>query len=132
MTSSQRPTVLLVEDDEDIRDVAREMLERRGFQVLMAGDAATAMITCRVHPGPIDVLLTDLGLPGVSGGELSRSVGPLRPSMGIVYMTGVPRDLAISRSLIKPGALLVSKPFTADALAGAVRVAMSGRNSHTP
>lgn len=116
-----RPTVLLVEDDEDIRELAGMMLEQRGFDVLAAGDAAHAIITCRVHDGALDVLVTDLGLPGVSGGELARSAAALRPSMGIVYVSGVPRDVAVNSGLIKPDALLVSKPFTADILANAVR-----------
>ena len=64
-------TVLLVEDDPDLREMTTQMLQMRGFHPLVAPDAVTAITTCRVFDGAIDVLLTDLGLPGVSGGELA-------------------------------------------------------------
>lgn len=116
-----RPTVLLVDDDADIRELAAIMLTKRGFEVLTAGDAAEAIMTCRVHSAPIDVLVTDLGLPGVSGGELSRSAAALRPALRIVYISGVPRDTAVGSGTIAADAMLVTKPFTGDTLGQAVR-----------
>ena len=72
------PVVLLVEDDPDIRDLVAHRLTQCGFEVLTAGDAVSAIMICRVHAAAIDVLLTDLGQPGVSGRELTRSVIALR------------------------------------------------------
>ena len=116
-----RPTVLVVDDEEDLRDIMRRMLERRGFDVLLAGDAESAIAICRDHPGAIDVLLTDLGLPGPSGGELSQAAAELRPGLRVVYVSGLPKDIAVTKGLIGEDALLVKKPFTAELLIGALR-----------
>src|ERR1700760_380843 len=91
---AERPTILVVDDEEDLRDIMRRMLERRGFNTLIAGDSQAAIAVCRDHPGDIDVLVTDLGLPGVTGGELSRSAAELRPKMQVVYISGLPREMA--------------------------------------
>ena len=115
------PVVLLVEDDDDLRQMTSQMLELRGFHPLMANDAITAITTCRVFEGTIDVLLTDLGLPGVPGGELARSASAIRPSMEIVYISGMPPDIAIKRGLIQAGEPFLAKPFTTDVLAGTLR-----------
>jgi CheY-like chemotaxis protein len=117
----ERPTVLVVDDEEDLRDIMRRMLERRGFSTLVAGDPEQALGVCRDHPGTLDVLVTDLGLPGVSGGELARTAAGLRPGMGVVYISGLPKDIAVAKGLITEDALLVKKPFTADLLTEALR-----------
>jgi DNA-binding response OmpR family regulator len=128
---SERPTVLVVDDEEDLRDIMRRMLERRGFATLVAGDSAQAITTCREHEGEIDVLVTDLGLPGVSGGDLSRTASDLRPAMGVVYISGLPKDIAVSKGLIGSDALLVKKPFTADVLVGALRTVLAEKATPT-
>jgi CheY-like chemotaxis protein len=120
-----RPTVLVVDDEEDLRDIMRRMLERRGFSTLVAGDPDQALAVCRDHEGEIDVLITDLGLPGVSGGELSRSAKGLRPHMGVVYISGLPKDIAVTKGLIGDDALLVKKPFTSELLIEALRLVIA-------
>ncbi|WP_430787552.1 response regulator [Actinoplanes sp. G11-F43] len=125
----QGPVVLLVEDDEDLRELTTQMLEMRGFVVLSAKDPVSALMACRVHDGNIDVLLTDLGLPGVSGGELSRSAAAVRPGMKVVYVSGVPEEIAIKRGLIKAGSPFIAKPYTADVLAGTLRTVLSQSSS---
>jgi DNA-binding response OmpR family regulator len=120
--AEDRPTVLVVDDEEDLRDIMRRMLQRRGFDTMVAGDSESAIATCRDHAGPIDVLVTDLGLPGVSGGELSRQATALRPDMGVVYISGLPKDIAVTKGLIGDDALLVKKPFTADLLIEALHL----------
>ncbi len=120
-TTADRPTVLVVDDEEDLRDIMRRMLERRGFDTLVAGDAGEALTVCREHPGPIAVLVTDLGLPGVSGGEMADRCRDLRPDMGVVYISGLPKDIAVTKGLVGADALLVKKPFTADALLQALK-----------
>jgi DNA-binding response OmpR family regulator len=119
--SANRLTVLVVDDEEDLRDIMRRMLERRGFDILVAGDFESAIAICRDHEGAIDVLVTDLGLPGDSGGDLSRAAVALRPEMGVVYVSGLPKDIAVAKGLIAEDALLVMKPFTADLLIEALR-----------
>jgi DNA-binding response OmpR family regulator len=125
-----RPTVLVVDDEEDLRDIMRRMLERRGFRTLVAGDPEQAIAVCRDHDGEIDVLVTDLGLPGVSGGELSRSAQALRPHMGVVYISGLPKDIAVTKGLISADALLVKKPFTSDLLIEALRLVIAEGATH--
>ena len=122
-----RPTVLVVDDEEDLRDIMRRMLERRGFDTLTAGDSQEAITACREHPGEIDILVTDLGLPGVSGGELSRTAIELRPGMRVVYISGLPKDIAVADGLIDEDALLVKKPFTTDMLIEALRSVLAER-----
>ena len=116
-----RPTVLVVDDEEDLRDIMRRMLERRGFATLIAGDSQQAIAACREHPGDIDILVTDLGLPGVSGGELSRSATQLRPEMSVVYISGLPKEIAVADGLIGEDALLVKKPFSSEVLVQTLR-----------
>ena len=123
----ERPTVLVVDDEEDLRDIMRRMLERRGFDTLVAGDSESAIAACRNHEGIIDVLVTDLGLPGVSGGDLSRAATELRPSMSVVYISGLPKDIAVTKGLIGDDALLVKKPFTAELLVEALRVVIAAK-----
>jgi CheY-like chemotaxis protein len=125
--TQERPTVLVVDDEEDLRDIMRRMLERRGFATLVAGDPDQALAVCREHPGVIQVLVTDLGLPGVSGGDLARAASQLRPDMGVVYISGLPKDIAVTKGLIGPDALLVKKPFTSDLLLEALRSILDQR-----
>ena len=122
---TQRPTVHIVDDEEDLRDIMRRMLERRGFDTLVAADSEQAIAACAAHPAGIDVLVTDLGLPGVSGGDLSRTVMALRPGMGVVYISGLPKDIAVTKGLIGEDALLVKKPFTSDLLLDALRLILA-------
>ena len=124
-----RPTVLVVDDEEDLRDIMRRMLERRGFAALVAADSEAALAVCREHPGVIDVLVTDLSMPGTSGGDLARLASELRPEMSVVYISGMSRDLAVTKGLIGPYALLVQKPFTADLLLGALHSVLGRRAS---
>jgi DNA-binding response OmpR family regulator len=119
--SEARPTVLVVDDEEDLRDIIRRMLQRRGFDTLIAGDSQEAIAVLRDHPGKIDVLVTDLGLPGVSGGELSRTATEVRPDMRVIYISGLPKDMAVAEGLIDEDALLVKKPFSSDSLLAALR-----------
>jgi DNA-binding response OmpR family regulator len=123
--TGDRPTVLVVDDEEDLRDIMRRMLERRGFDTLVAADSEQAIAACRDHDGDIQVLITDLGLPGASGGELSRAATALRPGMGVVYISGLPKDIAVSKGLIGDDALLVKKPFTSEVLIEALRVVIA-------
>jgi CheY-like chemotaxis protein len=123
--AEERLTVLVVDDEDDLRDIMRRMLERRGFDVLVAANSERAIATCRDHEGHIDALVTDLGLPGASGGELSRAAALLRPGLAVVYISGLPKDIAVTQGLIGDDALLVKKPFTAELLIEALRLVIA-------
>ena len=120
-SAGHRPTVLVVDDEEDLRDIMRRMLERRGFATLVAGNVDQAIAACRDYDGPIDVLVTDLSLPGASGADLSRAATALRPDLRVVYISGLPKEIAVSNGLIGEDALLIKKPFTSDTLIEALR-----------
>jgi len=115
------PTVLVVDDEEDLREAMRRMLERRGFATLTAADPIEAEAVCRDHGGTIDLLLTDLTLPGASGGDLARTATSMRPDLRVLYISGLPKDVAVGQGLVGEEAALVQKPFTSDRLAEAVR-----------
>jgi DNA-binding response OmpR family regulator len=115
------PTVLVVDDEEDLREAMRRMLERRGFATLTAADPAEAEAVCRDHGGTIDLLLTDLTLPGASGGELAKTATSMRPELRVLFVSGLPKEVAVGQGLVAEEAAVVQKPFTSDRLAEAVR-----------
>ena len=123
--SGERPTVLVVDDEEDLREIMRRMLDRRGFATLVAGDVDQALVACRDHDGPIDVLVTDLNLPGASGADVCRAAAALRPDLRVIYISGLPKDIAVSKGLIGEDAVLVKKPFTSALLIEALRSVIS-------
>ncbi len=108
-------TVLLVEDEDGVRSLVREVLERRGFQILEARHPGEAILLCERHEGAIDLLLTDIVLEQLNGIELAQRLAPLRPGMQIVYMSGYAVD-----TIAPPGVLtsenFLSKPFSAEML----------------
>ena len=114
-------TVLVVDDEEDLREAMRRMLERRGFATLTAADPAEAEAVCRDHGGTIDLLLTDLTLPGASGGELAKTATSMRPELRVLFVSGLPKEVAVGQGLVAEEAAVVQKPFTSDRLAEAVR-----------
>jgi CheY-like chemotaxis protein len=124
---AERPTVLVVDDEEDLRDIMRRMLERRGFATLAAGEPDEATSICRDQPGEINALIADLTLPGVSGGDLAKTIRDMRPGIAVVFVSGLPKDIAVSKGQITEEDVLVKKPFTADALLQALKDAL-GQN----
>jgi len=102
-------TILLVEDESPVRDLVRTILQRSGYSVLEAGDGPTALHLAQTHPGPIDLLFTDVVMPGLSGPELLKRLEPQRPGMQVLYMSG-----HTDRTV--PGKHLLQKPFTKEAL----------------
>ena len=118
------PTVLVVDDEEDLREAIRRMLERRGFVTLTAADPGEAEALCRDAGVVIDLLLTDLTLPGASGGELAEAAVRMRPELRVLFVSGLPKEVAVGRGLVDREAALVQKPFTSDRLAEAVRTVL--------
>jgi DNA-binding response OmpR family regulator len=117
-------TALVVDDEDDLRDIMCISLRRRGFATLAAGGAQEALAVSRDHDGPIDVLVTDLGLPGVTGAQLATRLLADRPDLRVLYVSGWSRDIALDRGLIDEHATVLQKPFTPDHLVGAVRAVL--------
>jgi PAS domain S-box-containing protein len=120
-------TILLVEDEGGLRDMARELLEGQGYTVLAAADPNEAIRICSGHPGSIDLLLTDVVLPTSSGQELARSVLALRKQVPVLFTSGYPAETIVSRGVVEPGAEFLEKPFTPGALASKVRQVLDGK-----
>ena len=103
--------VLLVEDEENIRNPAVEILESRGYQVLSAPDAAEAMAMAEKHRGPIHLLVTDVVMPGLSGSQLAMKLSPLRPEMRVLYVSGYPEDAIAHHGVLDAWQHFLQKPF---------------------
>ncbi len=114
-------TVLLVEDEEQVRDLARRVLERAGYTVLAAADAEAAVALADRHAGEIHLLVTDVVLPRMSGRELAARLGIHRPAIKVLYVSGT-SDYAIARHrLLDPGTEFLEKPFSLERLLQKVR-----------
>jgi CheY-like chemotaxis protein len=105
-------TVLVVEDEEPLRILARYCLESKGYSVLDAGDPAAALELAKKHRGPIHLLLTDVVMPNMSGRELARQLVALEPGLKVLYMSGYPTDLIDQQGVLNRGTVLLEKPFT--------------------
>jgi DNA-binding NtrC family response regulator len=123
-TGPERRTVLVVDDEDDLREIMCYCLQRRGFDTLAAGGAAEAVTIGLDHDGPIDVLVTDLGLAGASGSELASKVTAVRPNVRVLYISGWSRDVAIDRGLVDERGTVLQKPFTPDQLVEAVNTVL--------
>jgi CheY-like chemotaxis protein len=124
--------ILLVEDDPDVRGVARRLLERAGYRVLEASDAAAALEWLR-SGARIDLLFTDVTLPrGVSGPEIAREAATLRPALPVLFTTGYALDGRRPEALPPDGAPVLRKPFSRDGLLAAVAERFATAAAGTP
>jgi CheY-like chemotaxis protein len=114
-------TILLVEDEENLRRLARTYLENQGYHVIDAPDGATASQISQAHKGPIHLLLTDVIMPGMNGRELANKVSPTRPEMRVLYMSGYTENHIGHNGTLDEGITLLQKPFTLPALKAKVR-----------
>jgi PAS domain S-box-containing protein len=117
-------TVLLVEDEDEVRAAVCESLQIRGYTVLKARHGKEAAMICRRHEGPIHLLLTDVVMPQMTGPELAQRISPLRPEMKVLYVSGYTSDALDQRHTMEPGTAFLQKPFTPDALARQVRAVL--------
>jgi two-component system, cell cycle sensor histidine kinase and response regulator CckA len=116
-------TILLVDDDPDVRAILGEVLRIGGFAILEAADGPAALRIAETTLRPIELLVTDIHMPGIDGVELARRVQALRPATGVVYMSGAPADVVAARGLAA-GTVFLPKPFGPDVLLEGVRDAM--------
>jgi two-component system, cell cycle sensor histidine kinase and response regulator CckA len=114
-------TILIVEDQPDLREVTRIFLERYGYHVLEAGGPEQALTLTETFPGRIHVMLTDVIMPGLSGRQLGERVLALRPDTKVVYMTGYTDDMVVQHKVLEPDVALLQKPFTPTELAQKIR-----------
>jgi len=114
-------TILLVEDEESVRALAREALEEAGFQVLEARHGADALAVSHQYQGPIHLLVTDVVMPEMSGRVLADRLAPRRPALKVLYMSGYTDNAIVHQGIMDQGTSFLPKPFSPDALVRKVR-----------
>jgi signal transduction histidine kinase/CheY-like chemotaxis protein len=125
-------TILLVEDQREVRELARDILEKHGYTVLEAGDAEEAWTIFDGYREAVDLLLTDVVMPGRSGRELADRLTAARPDLRVLYMSGYTDQAIVHRGVLDEGIAYLEKPFTAPTLTRAVRAVIDARPVGTP
>jgi CheY-like chemotaxis protein len=114
-------TVLLVEDETNLRYLARQFLEKQGYRVVEAADGAAAIQIAVAHEGVIHLLLTDVIMPGMNGRELAQRISEIRPNVKVLYMSGYTENVIGTNGTLDAGVRLLQKPFTLRDLKSKVR-----------
>jgi two-component system cell cycle sensor histidine kinase/response regulator CckA len=114
-------TVLLVEDEQSVRQLVRETLESKGYKVLEADDGEAALQIVSSYSGKIDMLITDVVMPGMSGRELSARLCELYPQTKVLYLSGYTEDAIVHEGVLDSGTAFLQKPFTLQTLSRKVR-----------
>ena len=125
---SSDETVLLVEDEPGMRKMVRGILEHHGYQVLEAQSGAQALEIEASHQARIDLLLTDVVLPGMSGREVAEAMVAIRPGLKVLYLSGYTDHVVIDRGVLVPGASFLEKPFSPELLARKIREVLDNRS----
>jgi CheY-like chemotaxis protein len=125
-------TILLVEDEEQVRVVAHGILKRNGYHVIVAQNAGEALLLCEKHPGIIHMLLTDVVMPQMSGAELARRIAKIRPEMKVLCMSGYTDDSIVRHGVLESGVAFLQKPFTSESLMRRVREVFNASQRDLP
>ena len=125
--SSPTPVVLLVEDEETVRDVTRLLLERAGYRVLCCKSPEEALQTVAGWRDRLDLLLTDVVMPGMNGPDLAKRLKTMRPTLATLFISGY-AEVDVIRQLQPPLASYIQKPFTAETLLSRVAEALNTTN----
>ncbi len=117
-------TILIAEDNEQVRKLAEIILENNGYSVLAAEDGEAAMEILQTSGGGIDLLLTDLLMPGMNGRDLFLNAKKIYKSIKVIYMSGYTDDIISPEQDLEPGVYFIQKPFTINLLIDKVREAL--------
>jgi len=128
-TSGAGETILLVEDDTQVREIVRHMLEANGYRVLAAGNGDEALVLVAGELPPIDLLLTDLIMPGPGGKEIADALRQLQPDITVLYMSGYTDDNVVRRGVLSEGFAFLQKPFGSDELGRRTRELLDARGT---
>jgi PAS domain S-box-containing protein len=114
-------TVLLVEDEESVRSMVRDLLLDHGYKVLESRHGVHALEVARAHPGPIHLLVTDVVMPQMGGGELAQKLSALRPSLRVLFISGYTDDAIVRHGVLERGTAFLQKPFSLEVFTRRVR-----------
>ena len=119
-------TILVVDDDRSLRKGTADVLRGAGYEVLEAGSGASALALLEKHTGTVDLLLTDVQMQHMSGGELAEAVQADRPGVRVLFMSGYTGGAALHDSVREEGVAFIAKPFVSDMLLKKVRAMLKG------
>jgi len=125
MPETQAKTILVVDDEPEIRKLVTAMLTRNGYRVFTADTGENAVRLYRSHPD-IDLLLTDVVAPGMSGPMIADEIAALKPAIKVLFMSGYDGTQVVQRYVVEKGYSLLTKPFTMEQLEQRVRNVLSG------
>jgi two-component system cell cycle sensor histidine kinase/response regulator CckA len=125
-------TVLLVEDEESVRELVRLTLTARGYKVFEAENGEAGLRIADACKQPIDILITDVVMPGIGGRELAKKLLALRPTISVLYLSGYTEDAVITQGALGPATAFLQKPFTLQNLAKKVREVLRARSTPPP
>ena len=120
-------TILLAEDNDQVRILAEAVLKRHGYTVLVADRGAEALNLLKAHTGKVDLLLTDVVMPDMNGKVLFEKAVAVQPGLKVLYMSGYSDEVIASRGVLDEGVRFIQKPFTVRALAAKVREVLEGK-----
>jgi CheY-like chemotaxis protein len=124
-----RDTILVVEDDKTLREVICKGLKKFGYGVLEAANGGEALLICEKRKGPIDLILTDVVLPQMSGRELVERLEAMRPGIKVLYMSGYTENAIVNNGILKENVGFLQKPFKVNILVLKIREIMSACQS---
>jgi CheY-like chemotaxis protein len=119
-------TVLVVEDEETVRNLIQKVLKANGYTVLVAGSGSEAERVAAQHAGPIHLLMTDVVLPGLNGLQVAQLLTAARPGIRVLYFSGYTDNAVVRHGMLEPGVAFLQKPFTPAVLGRKVREVLDG------
>src|ERR1044071_9097784 len=131
MPSESNKTILVVDDEPEIRKLVAAMVGQLGYTVLTADSGEHALVLYKNHKGPIDLLITDVIAPGMSGPMLADKLSALQPDLKVLYISGYDNTHVVQKYVVERGHALLSKPFTVAELQAKVREMLSRATTGT-
>jgi DNA-binding NtrC family response regulator len=123
-TSPEQRTILLIDDEQSVRSIVMKILQRASFKVVAAESGEAALKIVESHTGTIDLVVTDLHMPGLNGPEVVEKLATLRPGLKVLFMSGYAEHDVVARTGVPGGANFLHKPFSGQELTNAVKAAI--------
>jgi two-component system cell cycle sensor histidine kinase/response regulator CckA len=125
MSATEKRTILVVDDEAEIRKLVGAMVSQAGYTILTADSGEHALVLYKNNKGPIDLLITDVIAPGMSGPMLADKLTELQPDLKVLYISGYDNTHVVQKYVVEKGHALLSKPFTVEEMKNKVREMLS-------